>query len=230
MTIGLFALLLSTPLIRFDAIATSDQVARLNDGRVPADKFDYRALWFDFGASGKEAIRKLATGGASPAIRSFAQQVQRLQSVWEDDPAEIARRQGSDLDSRLTILPAKIALPARLRARLTDYEACGRDGRCTVYYRPGENWALAVGDAVTNCPNCKSRVSLITDILGDPVENSANELERAAKRAGGGIMEDDGAASAIRAGKVEMREERMQRVYIDGKPFGDPLPLGSQAP
>jgi hypothetical protein len=57
------AFVLAMPLISFGAISTRDQLARLQDGQTPAAKFDWAALRFDFGPSGKAAVEQLANSG-----------------------------------------------------------------------------------------------------------------------------------------------------------------------
>ena len=54
------ALLLAFPLLDFGAISTRDQLARLESGEVPVDEFDFTALRWDFGESGREAIARLS--------------------------------------------------------------------------------------------------------------------------------------------------------------------------
>ena len=52
------------PLVDFGAISTRDQLARLERGRVGPDQFDWAALAFDFGPSGRAALTRLAAAAA----------------------------------------------------------------------------------------------------------------------------------------------------------------------
>ena len=54
------ALLLALPVLDFGAIATRNQLSRLESGRVEPEAFDYAALRWDFGEAGREALRRLA--------------------------------------------------------------------------------------------------------------------------------------------------------------------------
>ena len=62
LTCGL-ALLLALPLADFGAVATRDQLARLESGAVPANEFDFDALRWDFGDAGRAALARLARIG-----------------------------------------------------------------------------------------------------------------------------------------------------------------------
>jgi len=57
------AVLLALPILDFAAISASNQVARLQSGKVPVTEFDFAALRWDFGDAGKRALRRLAKSG-----------------------------------------------------------------------------------------------------------------------------------------------------------------------
>src|SRR3546814_17187371 len=56
----LLAAFLALPVLDFGTISTRDQLARLESGAVAAEKFDWAALAFDFGPSGRKALAELA--------------------------------------------------------------------------------------------------------------------------------------------------------------------------
>lgn len=64
------AFLLSLPLIDFGAIAARQQVARLQGGEVAPGEFDFTALRWDFGDSGREALQFLANSRAASVAKS----------------------------------------------------------------------------------------------------------------------------------------------------------------
>ncbi|WP_374147532.1 DUF4153 domain-containing protein, partial [Sphingomonas sp. 28-63-12] len=139
------ALLLATPLLSFNAISTHDQVARLTSGKVKPDKFDWAALAFDFGAPGKAALKRLAaSGNAAIADRAKTAQVaaNRYALTGPDGGLDPLKQ----LDDRMRIVPAKVAIPDTLRVQLTEWDACGGtvSGKCTLLYQAGdaEAWAL----------------------------------------------------------------------------------------
>ncbi len=58
--LALLALFLALPILDFGAISTRDQLARLKSGATPVEKFDWAAMAYDFGPSGRAALKELA--------------------------------------------------------------------------------------------------------------------------------------------------------------------------
>ncbi len=215
--LGLAALILSTPLLGFNRIATASQMARLAAGKVKPVDFDYRALWFDFGPPGRAAIRALAGTSPNGDVRRFAADVQKLNHRYEDVASEIARRSGDALDARLTIVPNRVPLEPALRARLTDYALCGQSGKCLLYYVPGAAYAVAVQTA--NCASCgPGQPQIALRGTGDwrPSRVQDKGVTSEALRA---------MAEAVRAGRVELRTVEGRRLFVDGKPVGELLEM-----
>lgn len=72
---------LASPLVSFSSIATRDQMARLEDGRIPPAEFDWRALRFQFGRNGVRALSALREGvETSPEVRGYAARALLAQS------------------------------------------------------------------------------------------------------------------------------------------------------
>ncbi len=215
------AVLLSTPLVRFDAIATRSQIARLESGAVSPEAFDYRGLWFQFGPSGRAAIRRLATTAPHADVRRYARAVQSLESRWAEAPNEKAAISGAALDARLTILPRAVPLDRALRERLVALDACAAAGKCVLHYRAGDPFAVVVRDPNADCSGCDPVLSLLKRgpdgrwaPPGDVTSTSVPIRDRAA---------------AVRAGRVSSRDVVMRQVLIDGQPFGEPIALENSA-
>jgi hypothetical protein len=68
--ISVLALILALPLWDFGAISTRDQLARLRSGAVGAEDFDYRALRWDFGDAGRKGLAALAERGGEIGRRA----------------------------------------------------------------------------------------------------------------------------------------------------------------
>lgn len=227
------ALLLATPIVSFNAISTRDQVARLESGRVTADKFDWAALAFDFGEPGRAALTKLAAS-SNPVFRRIAADIAKKKSRWQverSQPDPVPRL--AALDKRLRILPVKVALPQALREALLEPDACGisTDSPCTLIYRPGVSRALVFND---NCfrdlPDPAPDDADIPRFSGGCTEPTHLELKRerwkilspnhvlaltpAQRRA----IED-----GYRDGKVEIRPVERRQVFVGGVPVGDPF-------
>lgn len=235
--LGGVALILSTSIVGFDRMATADQIARLNSGKIKPVDFDYRGLWFDFGPPGKAAIKKLAREAKDASVRQYAAAAEKMEYRWADTPNDVARRSGDELDKRLTIIPEKVDLEPKLRERLTEYDACQGTGSCTLRYVRGDDFAVVIREPDADCATCEPSVNLLQrgpkgdwgrdqsvvgkrlKIVDDSKQASKNKKPSAERLR----------ANAVRGGKVEMREVRMRQLYIDGKPFEAPIPLENAA-
>lgn len=215
------ALVLSTPLLGFERIATAHQLARLASGRVSAEAFDYKALWFDYGPPGRAAIKRLAATSANPAVRAYATKAMKLENRWADAPNAAARETGTPLMRRLTILPAPVPLDEALRQRLLNYDACGVGSEaCVLRYVPGQDYALVIRVPAETCDKCSETISLLrrvkTGWSGETAYLATGDDARTK-------------AAAIRAGRIEMRPVERRQLFIDGKPAGEPIALENAA-
>ncbi|WP_059151224.1 DUF4153 domain-containing protein [Novosphingobium barchaimii] len=201
------AFLLSTPLVSFGALSTRDQVTRLRNGTTPADKFDWRALRFEFGSAGVEAVRDLARTGATPAIRAAAAEATKAKSRWEVSDLRLESPKPVIDQQRLTILPRKIALPDTLLARLPDYNACGLEDPCAVVYKAGSDEAVVLQGTRVNIWRREGNVW-----SNEPGDKTFPGTERV-KQINAGIA----------SGKVELRDVTRRQMFVDGKPVGDPF-------
>lgn len=216
------AFLLSTPLLSFGALSTRDQIARLKDGRTPPERLDWTALWFDFGPSGKRAVRELAKKGGSAEIRKRARDMQQAKNRWDVSEQDNRRIAAQTLDRRLTILPAAVPVPQALRDRLAHSDMCGSSQACVLLYRPDESSAVLV---TTPCDTCDPTIRpvylqdgkweerpgggpLMAWTPAPPKDGYPTEAQRKALRV------------AITQGKVEIRPVERRQLYIDGKPAG----------
>lgn len=218
------AFMLSTPLLSFGALSTRDQVARLKDGRTPLDRFDWAAIWFDFGPAGKRAVRELAKSG-NVQIRKRAKEIQQAKYRWDATELDQRRIAAETLSRRLTILPKKVALPENLQTRLAGSDMCGSSQKCVLLYQPGDGSAVLIA---TPCDNCDPMARPIYARDGQwqdqqgggpvavwpvaPLRQAApNDAERRA------------IAEAIRQGRVDIRPVQRRQLFIDGKAAGQPF-------
>jgi hypothetical protein len=214
------ALLLSTPLLGFERLATAHQLARLAGGQVSPEHFDYRALWFDFGPPGRAAIARLAARSSDATIRRHARAVQTLPDRWFEPPNAGPSATGVALDARLTILPQPLTLDDALRARLVRPDACG-SGRspCTLRYRPGDDHAIVISGPDPSCRGCTPGVTVLLRAGGQWSD------EGIYLAAGG----DTDLPAAVRAGTIELRPVERRQFFVDGKPVGEVLPAPDAA-
>ncbi|WP_298336874.1 DUF4153 domain-containing protein [uncultured Erythrobacter sp.] len=79
---AVLALLLAMPILNFGSISTSNQLARLAAGEVSAEEFDYRALRWDFGDPGREALATLSQSDDAK-VAELALSAQNAESRYE---------------------------------------------------------------------------------------------------------------------------------------------------
>jgi hypothetical protein len=226
--ICLVALFLALPIISFGAISTRDQVARLQSGRIAADKFDWAALRYDFGPSGRRAVERLAAS-SNPAIREPARAALAAKSRWAarsdiEDYVEAPRT--------MRTFPAGAAIPPDLREAVLGRPghpgACKGKGDCYLYWREADNIAVAVMDPCGTDP--------VADPAGYPCGLRTNVLSRSGGRWLG--PDEDAIAiqmpstreqtaaqqarrrQALRGGRIEVREVSRHQLFIGNEAVG----------
>lgn len=200
----LVALVLSTPLVNFGALSTRDQLARLQSGRTPLARFDWRAMRFDFGRAGEAATRRLAETGRTPEIRAAAKKARDAKNRWSLDPVSIEPRQTPIDPARLLVLPRGTVLPKALHGQLQGYNACGFSGACTVLFEKDSDEAVIV----TNDRSFlwKGENGTWNPAPGRPNVTGQEAVERL--------------ETALKAGRVEIRKVTRRQVFVDGQPVG----------
>lgn len=197
------ALVLALPLWDFGAVSARNQVARLEAGKVAPEDFDYTALRWDFGDAGRAVLARLAKGeGEVAKLAAEAEAIQRR-------PYD----RGRDSVSERTANLRGVSEDAAARAAFTQFVVL-ESWRCREACRVLELEAL---------PDGRRRFVLVD---GSAVSHLAlsgeGELEQfnpAWENEFASVVDaplaDDGA--------VEVREETVRRVYLDGKPVGAPF-------
>jgi hypothetical protein len=207
--ICLLAFILSTPLVGFGAVSARDQAARLETGRVSAARFDWKAMWFDFGPVGRDEVRRLGRS-AKPDIRAAALEIQKAKSRWDAMQWGDRRKREDIIGTRLRVLPQGAKLPAGLRTVLTQSLACGTDGSCLLLL--DSDRAVLVND---RCKSCA-------------IDRAVFYREGEVWRQRAAIQPDEAARSrvkaAMKAGKVEVRPVTRNQLFIGGEPVDEPFP------
>ncbi|MES2444503.1 MAG: DUF4153 domain-containing protein [Pseudomonadota bacterium] len=229
------ALLLATPLVSFNAISTRDQVARLESGRIAPEKFDWRALAFDFGQQGRDALGKLAASG-NAAIRAQALAASKTENRYDVSNGDEARR-AADLATTLRILPQGTALPGDLRAAVVGSYPCGRGGnKCTLTFLPGGTEALLLDDSCFVAPvpaptpaASPGEATMVIESSGGCIGRSQDRFAlvngKWAEAQTGGAAKSDAdkakAAAGYKAGQIEIRTVERRQAFVGGVPVGD---------
>ncbi|MGV3729273.1 MAG: DUF4153 domain-containing protein [Sphingopyxis sp.] len=128
----LLALFLALPIVDFGAISTRDQLARHNAGAVPAEKFDWAAMAFDFGPSGRAALAQLARS-PDKARADAAKAALAAKNRWD-----LTGPQGptllKPLADRLRVIPAGRPLPDAAVERISGSHMCSRAIACVAVW------------------------------------------------------------------------------------------------
>lgn len=210
------ALVLATPLISFNAISTRDQVARLESGRLTPEKFDWRALAFDFGKPGRDALKRLQ-GSGNAAIRERALQAGEAEDRWSV-PDTLPTR--ADVSKQVRVLPAGSPAPP---VALLDYLArqrCGAEGEggCTLVWIDATTAMLLrdscfAGDRQWVCTQTE-RVHLADGKWAAGSSNVVLSREEAKTRSAA-------QGKAYAAGQVDVRNVERRQVFVGGEPVGE---------
>jgi hypothetical protein len=92
------ALFLALPILDFGAISARQQLERLKSGKVSADRFDYDALRWDFGAAGPRALERLTRSGNPVVEKASRAALARKARIYPFGPVEdyVLRVQSAD--------------------------------------------------------------------------------------------------------------------------------------
>lgn len=218
--ICLLALFLALPIVSFGAISTRDQVARLESGKVAPDRFDWAALRFDFGPSGRKALQRLAASG-NASLKRLAAETLKAQGRWDvpgaRDLATAPTRIVPPGPLRLRPHPESTAVPPALRALIGTTPYC-RDAECRILL-DGADRAILVE---LRCPDCQPAVlRFIREPGGNwttaPREFSYVEVHPRGREA------SERLARALTEGRLEVRSVEKRQLFVDGQPVGPPF-------
>jgi hypothetical protein len=211
LAIGLVLLagFLALPIVDFGAIATRDQLARLENGKVGADKFDWAALAFDFGPSGRQALARLAKS-PDKARANRAKIAMSAKNRWDlgrgddGDAAKVAYRV-TPLADKVRVLPAGRSMIPDVEKAIEDQQWC-RDAPCILYWLSDQRVAV-IGRG-------QARVMMLErDAKGRWSQNYA--FEASPSRGDTALTVDD----LVKA-PVELRTVQRRQLFVGGKAVG----------
>jgi hypothetical protein len=234
--ICLVALFLALPIVSFGSLSTRDQVARLQSGKVAPDKFDWAALRYDFGPSGRRALDRLVRS-PNATIREHARAVLTAKSRWDvrnDIEAYV------EAPREIRVYPAGAAVPPGLREALLGRPGtpgvCRGKGECLLFLKAGEPRAVAIMDRCAGSGATEqARRDSICEMAATVLEPSARGWSDVSDRpsptiAGSGLnpAEEQAARArrereAIGKGEVEIREVVRRQLFVGGRPKGEPF-------
>ena len=204
------ALILALPLFDFGAISTRNQLARLESGRIAVDEFDFDALRWDFGDAGRRSLEKLVQNAdariAGSARTALAQKQRPYRYTFQDETR----------DERLANLRIDFEDP-ELRKAVRTYV------RNTPFLCTSACVALDIGPAKAQ-PGRE-----IAFVSGRVVQRDIVDPQSVAPQGAVpvppviGLGSDAATAEVDADSTVEVREWTGRRIYVDGKPLGEPF-------
>lgn len=208
------ALVLALPILDFGAISARSQMSRLANGLVTPKDFDWRAMAFDFGPSGRKRLAEIARQGPKDQ-RALA--TAALTTTDRYDAGRVVEKQAAaaNMDKMLRVVPAGSALPAGLREAIID------NGYCTY----AACVALLDGDGRVVMAGKWSGMNQLQSALfvrqqdgrWAPADQARIEAEAKARAAG---VEP---AADVTQAPVEIRAVERRQLFVDGKPVGQPF-------
>ncbi len=198
--LALLALFLALPILDFGAISTRDQVARLKSGATEVEKFDWAALAFDFGPSGRAALTELAR--SPQKLRADAAKAAlEARNRWD-----LTGPQGAvpmrPLAERLRVLPAGRPLPPEALERVGGTYMCAR-GACVAVWLDDDR----IGVLGQNAPG--------DDINFDFVTRNPEGRWFQGDRAAGNVPD---AKVDLSKAEVALETVQQRRITVDGVP------------
>jgi len=220
------ALLLATPIVSFNAISTRDQVARLESGRIAPEKFDWRALAFDFGEAGRRELQRLKRS-PSAQIRQLAAGAEQAERPWQMAAAQDRRESRANLLRTARMLPSGATLPPDLADVLAGDTICPAGHFCTILLTQGGKEAFAFsGYCLENVTRQKPTSDTSLSVCLSPrrfVHNGDGWKRATTPDTIATNSERQAAIAAYTAGQVEIRTVPRRQVFVGGVPVGDPF-------
>ena len=203
------ALLLALPIVDFGAISARSQLARLESGLVKADEFDWAAMAFDFGPSGRDRLAKIARTGAADQ-RRLAKGALRETNRWKAVNAIEARRAGREIEQRLRLATPDIVLTDELREAIGKDYSCREEVDACVLMRIGPERYLLLSTS--------GKKKLVSSGLIDLANNRSASGRGFVGREAVPVEGVD-----LGSAKLELREVKRRQLLVDGKPVGEPF-------
>lgn len=202
------ALIVALPIFDFGGISARNQIARLQSGAVTPAKFDFAALRWDFGEGGREALRDLARGPGKVAAEAREVLAQNVRQ-WQQPMQSEENRADREANIRL-----EFSDPA-LRRQVTEF-ALSDPWRCAV---PCVFLDLGPGAAGTRrMAHLQDRQVHFLDVDLAKDYGSLTVPEPQVARPAPFQPFEIGPDS-----RIEIRPYAGRRIYVDGKPVGEPF-------
>jgi len=200
------ALFLALPIVDFGTISARSQLARLQAGKVKASEFDWAAMAFDFGPSGREALKRMSK--TSPkGLREMASSALESDTRFSTAVATETVEQSQTIDERLRVMPVGSTVTPELRNAIVNSRGC-LVATCAVTIVSADEAVVAGrnfpgGDAIIQnhfVRNAKGDWQMVTGEVGSP-DNRAD----------------------LATADIEIRTKTYRQLFVDGKRVGPPF-------
>lgn len=221
-------LLLATPLINFNRISTDDQVGRLESGRISAAKFDWRALAFDFGKPGRDALERLRRS-RNAEIRGKAAEAAKAESRWDVEVSDkkSPSRSGpkSGVLDNARVLPEGASAPQGLIDLLADKYQCRQGNLCTIFLANPAEAVVFADSCYAGMLDKDGKARRIATYCGggDRFVLADGAWKDAGDRFVPSAEQRAQIAAGYPAGRVEIRPVERRQVFVGGVPVGEPF-------
>jgi hypothetical protein len=217
MAIGLcgLALLLALPILDFGAISARSQLARLESGKVKAEEFDWTAMAFDFGKAGRRHLAEIEKSGPA-GQRTLASAALKSKDRYSLSGETESVAQQARLEQYLRVLSPDIELTPELRTDVTTGWPSCNDKPCALL-RVDDKRLLLV--ATGHGTEVQSRIVDLAE-LGEPRrEGTPSSTKPIVAPVAPPPVENVDLARA----NIEIRPVQSRRLYVNGKPVGEPF-------
>ena len=211
MALGLcgLALFLALPILDFGAISARSQLARLQNGSVKAEEFDWAAMAFDFGPAGRERLERIVASGPSDQ-RVLAASALKETNRWKVSTATEARREGREIESRLRLASPDIVMTDELREAIgKDYSCRDDTDRCVLMRIGPERYVL-----VSTSGKKKLVESQLIDLAKNRTQTGRGFVGREATPVEGVDLPN---------ARLDVIDVKRRQLLVDGKPVGEPF-------
>ena len=213
LAIGLcgIALVLALPVFDFGAVSSRSQLARLEAGKVVPAEFDWTAMAFEFGPSGRRALERIAAAG-DPVQRVLARQALHSGTRYEVQSDVRTAQAEATLDQRVRIATPGLVLDDRLRTYLARSGQCVAPRQCVIV-RIDDTRVGVIGSSEAQGEATAS----VVNVAGLPA--AGLKVEVATPPGTGAVARVENFAQA----PVEVRTVTRRQLFVDGQPVGQPF-------
>lgn len=204
------ALFLALPILDFGSISTRSQLARLEEGKVTADQFDWAALAFEFGPAGRASLAEVARTGSGDA-RKLASKALKSDNSYDVVRATEEEHQADNLEQYIRVASPDIRMTEELRRELARRSYCQSAKHCILFRADPHRLILVSASGVP--------AQLGTQVINErdlTASSNATSVNSATNNPSAEGIDLDRA-------QIEVREVKLKLVYVNGQAVGDPF-------